>query len=633
MNLCMVFGQEGKIERAEKNFENFAFMDAISSYEDLTTKGLNDEEIYKNLGDANYMNAKYDEASEWYGKLVQTENADITPNYLYRYAQTLKSLGKYEESDLWMQKFQEAKSSDLRAELFQENEKYLEKIKSNSGRYNIENLSLNSNVSDFSPSFYGENKLIFSTARDSGIVTKHIHEWNKGAFLNLYTASIDSENNISEVSAFAKTLNTKTHESSSVFTKDKKTIYFTRNNSNHGSFSRDSKQVSRLKIYRAELVDGKWSNIKELPFNNDEYSVAHPALSNDEKTLYFSSDMPGTKGLSDIYKVSINDDGTYGSPKNLGNTINTESRETFPFLHNDLLYFSSDGHPGLGGLDVFAVKHEELDSEVLNLGEPVNSTEDDFSFIINDTSLGYFASNREGGKGDDDIYGFKENQPLQFNCYSELTGVTINSENQEIVANTKFQIVSNEGKAIQEGLSDGNGTFNLELDCNEAEYVITGEKQDYENGRSTVLISKNEPREVIVALTPKPILIKAAIGVDLIKHLALELILFDLDKSNIRPDAQAILNKVTLYLKKYPEVKISIESHTDVKANDMYNNGLSKRRSKSTYEYLITQGIAASRMTHNGFGETKLINSCNVWTNCSDEENERNRRSEIIVVE
>jgi len=181
---------------------------------------------------------------------------------------------------------------------------------------------------DFSPSFHKKDGFVFSTARDTGLISKNTHRWNKGAFLDLYTTTIDTEGNISSINKLSKNLNTKAHESSITFTKNGNTIYFTRNNSKNGFFSRDNDGVSRLKIYRGELINGKWKKIKPLPFNSDDYSVAHPTLSEDEKTLYFSSDMPGTLGQSDIFKVSINEDGSFGTPENLGNTINTEARET-----------------------------------------------------------------------------------------------------------------------------------------------------------------------------------------------------------------------------------------------------------------------------------------------------------------
>ena len=631
MNFSLAMAQDGKIKRADKNFDNYAFLDAIESYESMVKKGLEDQDIFKKLGDANYLNARYDKAAEWYSKLVQLKNTTTEPDYLYKYAQSLKSLGKYEESDAWMEKFQSAKNNDLRANHFKENEAYLEQIKVNSNRYAIKNSAFNSNQSDFSPSFYGKDGLVFSTARDTGIVSRNTHQWNKGAFLNLYSATVDQEGTTSKLKKFSKSLNTKTHESSSVFTKDGKTIYFTRNNSKNGAFSRDQNGISRLKIYRAELINGKWKNIIPLPFNNDDYSVAHPTLSKDEKTLYFSSDMPGTLGLSDIFKATINDDGSFGTPENLGNSINTEARETFPFIHKDRLYFASDGHPGLGGLDVFAVKYLEKDSQILNVGEPVNSTEDDFSFIINDTNRGYFASNREGGKGEDDIYSLVETTPLVFKCYSDLAGKIIDAETKESLANTKFQVLTSDGKLIQEGTTDAFGKFQMQLDCNESAYIINAQKEDYENGSTSLLVSKKGNQELTVALAKIPPVPVAAIGQDLIKHLQLNPINFDLDKSNIRNDANQILNQVVTYLNEYPEVHIAIESHTDVKASKAYNNRLSNRRAKATYQYLVNKGIDPSRMVYKGFGENKLVNDCQIWENCSSIENEKNRRSEIIV--
>jgi outer membrane protein OmpA-like peptidoglycan-associated protein len=628
-SLCLN-GQEGKTKRANANFENYAFMDAIASYEDLVDNGLSDEEIYKKLGDANYMNAKYDEASEWYGKLVKLDNINLDPDYYYRYAQTLKSLGNYEESDLWMEKFQNTAPDDLRLQRFEENKQYLEKIKANSGRYAVKNLALNSSKSDFSPSFYGEEGLVFSTARDSGKALKKIHKWNKEAFLNLYTTTIDKEGNIGELTKFSKNLNTKTHESSTAFTKDRNTIYFTRNNSNNGSFSRDDEGVSRLKIYRGKLIDGKWNNIEELPFNSDDYSVAHPSLSQDEKTLYFSSDMPGTLGLSDIFKVAINDDGSFGTPQNLGKSINTEGRETFPFIHNDILYFVSDGHPGLGGLDIFGIDLKQLDqTKVQNLGKPLNSEQDDFSFIINDAGLGYFASNRDDGVGSDDIYSFLETEALDFDCYSDITGIVKDKNTKALLPDATLNIKNEQGEVIANGISDANGAFSLKAKCNEDLLNIKGTKTNF-NEHELALTSINK-NNIIILLEPNTSEAKA--GEDLTIKLNLAPIYFDFDKSYIRKDATVILSKVLNYMEQYPNAKIEVRSHTDSRANDSYNISLSQRRAKATYNYLVQKGVNTSRLSYKGFGETELTNECDNNTNCSSEKHQQNRRSEFIVVE
>ena len=325
----------------------------------------------------------------------------LDASHMHRYAQSLRSINEYEASDRIMTKLDALKQGDSRADKFMKNRDYLENIKKRSGTYTIDNLSINSPESDFAPSFRMEG-LVFTTSRDSNIVSRNVHNWNKKQFLNLYTATETSDRSFKNIMKFSEDLNTRLHESSTAFTKDGKTVYFTRSNENKGKFSRDKSGYNRLKIYRAEMVNGKWKNIQPLPFNDDSYSVAHPTLNTTEDKLYFSSDMPGTLGQSDIFVVDINADGSFGTPINLGDKINTESKETFPFISNEgVLYFASDGHPGLGGLDVFATDMNNLDYPlIVNVGEPINSRADDFSLIFNSiTKKGYFASNRADGKG------------------------------------------------------------------------------------------------------------------------------------------------------------------------------------------------------------------------------------------
>ncbi|QLG46320.1 OmpA family protein [Costertonia aggregata] len=627
------FGQDRKEQKAEDKFEDYAFMDAISSYEDLVQKGYTSEEIYKNLGNANYNNAKYDAASQWYEKLINHDGATVEPEYLYRYAQSLKSLEKYDESDDWMQKFEDAKANDYRVTKFNENMDYLKKIKESSGRYTIENLKINSKVSDFAPSFY-KNLLVFSTARDTGITSKNIHQWNEKSFLNLYSADISDSSGVMHPQRFSKKLNTKTHESSTTFSKDGDIVFFTRNNSENGGFERDAEGISRLKLYRAVLRDDEWTDITELPFNSDDYSIAHPALSPDGTKLYFASDMPGTLGASDIFMVKINNDGTYGKPVNLGDKINTEARENFPFVtQTNVLYFSSDGHPGLGGLDVFATKVEDLESAyVANVGEPVNSEQDDFSFIIDEnTGKGFFASNREGGMGSDDIYGFLETQPLQLTCNTAIQGIVKDEKTGNPLPGTKLWMTNSNGATIAETVSEADGTFTMDGGCEKGKYKVLAVKEDYEDGETPFELATSETPEVTVLL--KPIRKAAAVGTDLTKVLNLKPIYFDLNKAVIREDAKIELNKVLEYMNTYPEVKIAIGSHTDSRGRDSYNLSLSDKRAKSTVAYLISKGINSSRITGQGYGESKLVNDCGNGVKCSKAEHELNRRSEFIVVE
>ena len=626
--------QEKKEKKADASFENYAYSDAINSYENLVNKGFSSEEIFKNLGNANYLNANYKEAAEWYGKLMNLNEATVDPEYLYKYAQTLKTLQKYKESDAWMLKFEAAKKQDNRSKLFIQRADYIQKIKENSGRYNIKNSTINSSVSDFAPSING-SQLIFSSARDSGITTKNIHKWNSMPFLDLYIVSISESGAVDETIPFSKNINKRTHESSTAFTKDGQTIYFTRNNSTNGSFDRDKEGISRLKIYKAKLVNNQWKNITELPFNSDNYSVAHPTLSPDETKLYFASDMPGTLGASDIFMVTINKDGTYGTPENLGPNINTEARETFPFVTNsNKLYFASDGHPGLGGLDIFAIDLETLSKGYIqNVGMSVNSEEDDFSFILDEiNSKGYFASNRKNGKGSDDIYSFIENAPLNFTCKTRVSGIVKDQKTDTPLPNATLTINNIKGKTISNGVSDSNGNFSLTTECTDENYVLYISKKDYKE-ISTPISIKNayDTNEVVTFLNST--LEEAEKGTDLTIKLNLSPIYFDFDKAVIRRDAEVVLEKVLAYLEQYPNTNIQIGSHTDSRANASYNLALSKRRGKATLDYLIDKGIKASRLSSKGFGETILTNNCNNNTKCSEKQHQTNRRSEFIVVE
>lgn len=435
------YAQDRKLDKADKKYDSYAYINAIEIYEEVAAEGYKSKELFEKLGNAYYFNADLINASKWYGELFKL-GEEVAPEYYFRYAQTLKAEKLYEESDQKMQEFNKLTGSDIRGNKFIKTRNYLDKIAAQSGRFRIENLGVNSAYSDFAPSFYLDKSLIFSSARDTGIATRSNHKWNARPFLDLYGAELADNGSLANVDKFSSKINTKYHESTTVFTKDGNTMYFTRNNYYKGKYKKDEKGINKLKIFRATRDGDSWTNIEELPFNSDLYSVAHPALSVDEKKLYFASDMPGTVGMSDLFVVTINDDGTFGEPKNLGKGINTEGRENFPFISQDNeLYFASDGHVGLGGLDIFVMNLGIEDSEIFNVGEPVNSTMDDFSFIINTkTKKGYFASNRDGGQGDDDIYSFLETKCIKWTCEQEIAGVVKDDKTNEIIAGAQVQL-------------------------------------------------------------------------------------------------------------------------------------------------------------------------------------------------
>ena len=403
------YSQTGRVAKADKDYNKYAYIDAIKTYERIYEKGYKSDEMLLKLGNAYYFNADLEKAAKWYGELY-TSKEDQDAEFYYRYAQALKATKDYAKADAMMDKFNAKSGNDSRGKLFAKNRDYLAEIQKNSGRYTIENAGINSEYSDYGSAYMG-TKVIFSSARDTGNFSKKKHTWTGQNFTNLYSADLTEDGALGAVDKFGKKLNSKFHESTPAFSKDGKTVYFTRNNflDKRGY---DESKVTLLKIYKATLVEDKWTDITELPFNSDSFQTAHPALTPDGKTMYFASDREGTLGKSDIFKVSINDDGSFGEPVNAGPAINTEARETFPFVTaKNELYFASDGQPGLGGLDIFIAQIKEDGSikEALNVGAEANSPKDDFALIINtDTNKGFLSSNRDGGNGSDDIYKFVE---------------------------------------------------------------------------------------------------------------------------------------------------------------------------------------------------------------------------------
>ena len=623
------FAQEKGVKKADKKFDDYSYVDAIATYEKVANKGYKDENMFQKLGDSYYFIANLEKAEKWY-----TELFDMNPNqeveYLYRYSQTLKAVKNYKKADMILEKFIAKSADDQRAILFANQRDYLQNIKENSGRYEISDAGVNSVYSDYGSALYNNN-LVFASARDTGGVSKKVFKWNNESFTNLYSSEISADGSMGAPGRFSATINSKFHESTPVFTKDGTTMYFSRNNYLDGKKRKDANKVTLLKLYKATQKDGKWVDIQELPFNSNEYSVAHPTLSIDEKTLYFASDMPGTKGLSDLFSVSINADGSYGTPLNLGLPINTESRETFPFISADnKLYFASDGHPGLGGLDIFVTNVAAADNfkDIQNVGAPVNSSYDDFGFLVDSSSKsGFFTSNREGGKGSDDIYRFLETKTI---CSQVLKGIITDQETGLILVNTKLSLFDELFNLIKELKSGSDGKYTLEVVCSKT-YYLRAEKDEFETKEIKVIIVP------VSGETMKPIQLEKRkkvidVGSDLAKSLDIPILYFDLDKSFIRKDAAFELEKLLIVMQEYPKMKIDIRSHTDSRQTNIYNAKLSDRRAKATRAWLIAKGIKADRLTAKGYGETQLVNKCADGVECTEQEHQANRRSEFVII-
>lgn len=615
------FGQKSQLKTADKKYEKYSYIDAIAIYEKVAKKGYKSTELFQKLGNSYYFNGELDKAVHWYKELFNL-NEKVEPEYFFRYAQSLKAIKEYENANKYLEIFAK-NSNDPKADAFLHDTNYLKKIEANLGKYTLNTITINSEYSDFSPSFFND-QIVFTSARKKGAIYGKVHSWTNQNFTDLYVATRSADGSFSSVENLSKDLNTKFNESSPVFTKDGKTMYFTRNNFNNGKKGKDGEKTMLLKIYKSSLVDGKWANITELPFNSDNYQVAHPALSPDEKTLYFASDMPGGLGGSDLYKISIKEDGTFGNPENLGTTINTSARESFPFVgHDNTLYFASDGHLGLGGLDVFETKLSNGSySKPLNLGKPINSEMDDFGFIVND-KIGYLSSNREGGSGYDDIYSFTI-------CFQRIDGAISDYTTNEVLPNAKVELYDEQMKKLSEVIADDKGHYSFTAYCNH-NYTIRASKEEYESNEKMVTTAKEAGKtKVDNALNRTVFPINE--GTDLAKIFDISLIYFDLDKWNIRPDAAKDLQKIIEVMQQYPNMTVDIRSHTDSRQTHKYNLLLSDRRAKSTLEFMVKNGIDRKRLTAKGYGETQLVNGCSDGVPCSEEDHQKNRRSEFIIV-
>ena len=481
LNIGFGFSQTNDLIQADKDFDRFAYIDARDIYLKVVEDGYGSAEIYKKLGDTYYWNSEYDNASKWYLRLVEQFPEQTTPEYYLRAAQSLKTQSDYLRSDQMMEQYTIVAGDNLISKNFKKNKEYLSEIAFQSKKYELVKTNISSATSDFGSAYYNGN-IVFASA--DGTVGENRDLWTDQPYLDLFVATRDSLGQLSEKEPLSDKINTKYHESSAVFTQDGEVIYFTRNNYAQGDRKpgRDKQRTVRLKLYTSTKDSlGNWTDAVELPFNSQEYSTAHPALSVDEKRLYFSSDMPGSYGMSDLWYVNISQDGTYGLPINLGADVNTETRESFPFIsRNGNLYFSTDGRPGLGGYDIFSAPISELGDigAIVNVGSPANSNQDDFNLIIEeDLNLGYVSSNRDGqqGSSDDDIY------RIQFyNCSIDIAGVVVDSETDKPIAGATVMLLDENNKQIAEQIASDKGAFSFpDMDC-ETQYTVRALKDGFE---------------------------------------------------------------------------------------------------------------------------------------------------------
>lgn len=497
------------------------------------------------------------------------------------------------------------------------------------GEYTIKNLDINTEYSDFGTAFLGKDRIIFAAPTQDVKIVKNTWKENGQPFLDLYTGIITDDRQAIDKKKMPGDVNTKYHEAGVAISKDLKTVYFTANNFYEKKYLTDSSGVNNLQMFRASLdVEGKWTLKEKLPFNHVEYSVGHPALNHDDTKLYFVSDMPGGYGDTDIYVVDINEDGSFGEPRNLGEKINTKKKEMFPYIgKDDILYFSSDGHDGLGDLDIFASQiFDNSVSVPLNLGAPINSKDDDFAFIIDDIKdRGFFSSNRKEGKGDDDIYSFLALPGLYIHCTQAITGVVRSESTGEILPGATVELRNQLGEVLETTVaSQTDATYILNNALCDSAFVVVGMLKGYLNDEKSVNTVNDIESEALVADLNLPDQFVS-------NKVNINTIYFDFDKFNIREDAAKELDKVVQVMNEYPELKIEASSHTDSRGTDAYNQTLSEKRAKATVDYIVSKGIDVSRLTFKGYGESQLVNDCATETSCSEDEHQLNRRTDFTI--
>lgn len=692
------------LAKADELYRMYAYSEAIESYERLLKRNPDSDYIIQQLAYSYQKVGQFKTALGYYEKHVESRRARYEDQF--QYGMLLLIDEQLEKAVEQFQKCMDLNPDDKRPAEQIERIRNFDALNLLRLVDSISCMPFNTRFSDMSPAFF-KDSIAYISARDSS--GGRTYSWNNQPFLDIYQFGVDKKGN-PEIQKIPG-INTKYHEGPLTFTNNDETVWFTRNDQGFSNIS--GEQTNILKIFNASWDGKKWKNIEEFQHNSEEYSVGHPAFSPDGNTMYFASSKPNGFGKTDLYKVKrieVEDKKgnlvpAWSEPENLGPQFNTAENEMFPFVDSrGVILFASDGLPGFGGLDIFAAFPVADTFNVINLGQPINSTYDDFSFIVKDDfTNGYLTSNRPGGVGSDDIYAFhiglqkllvnvkalKDDSPIRnaevkltVNGNKSIAGTTnekgelwldvdahekyyleasmegyisnsdslvafeifklnnhkktiyldnasmlqllvLNEENSDPVAGVEVEIRFTDGNKINK-LTDASGKVTHRLTSTGA-IEVDYKKDGFVHESATVVIDKIGQGNFSHTINMVPIYEG--------KTITLEHLYYDSNSSLIRPDAALVLDEVYGLLMEYPNMKIELSSHTDSRGDASYNQWLSQKRAQSAVEYLIKKGIKADRLVAVGYGESKLLNRCADGVECSDEEHQQNRRTEIEILE
>ncbi|SMG36766.1 OmpA family protein [Sphingobacterium psychroaquaticum] len=616
-------------KRADDLFNRLEFSKALPIYERLANAKKVKVGDFEKIGQGYLYLKQYELAENWYARAIQTEGH--SKDALLGYAEALKQNGKYAEAKVQFQNYSARFGSSEKIQIELAGCDSATVWMANPLNYKLKNeKGINTDLSEFS-AVPASNGVLYAAEPKMGGSGRSAMTGQ--GYLKVFAAS-RNDANLEMPTIMAGSFNGAAYHVGPILpNRNEDALYVTRTYPGKDAEKfkaegvRFKKQNLELKIYKKNGND--WSE-EDFAYNNvKEYSLGHAALSDDEKTLYFASDMPGGLGGVDIWFSTLQADGSWGKPVNAGREINSAGDEMFPTVLGNKLFYSSNGFPGMGGLDLFVAEGSNGNFKGRkNLQYPLNSASDDFSYVVAATDAGsnvygYVSSNRIGGVGSDDIYSFNYTKPK---IKIILNGFTYDKKTRAILEDSRVSLLGVSGDIIARKLSDGKGNFVFELDAGTA-YRVNAEHTGYMSDSTRVAAVYPQRDTVInVALYLQP-MYKAG------DKIVLENIYYDFDKHNIRKDAADILDHLVRVMRDNPTMKVELSSHTDSRGSDSYNMRLSQNRATSAVEYVISRGISRDRIIAKGYGETRLVNKCSNGVSCTPAEHQANRRTEVEVLE